>query len=148
MRVNVIHLGGNAVEPAEPQARLQAVIDRIGACFLLIDVKEVAGWPGNSKALNSVGQVRRSNRRLTRLIDVPKTEELGSLCAYIPKLGNGFIGNLPLDIQIEILNVWRSNVGVDAEEVSQRCRTRIHRSVRGQWRSAQISKRDRRRSDS
>src|SRR5215468_294498 len=133
MGVNVIHLRGNAVESAEPQARLQAVIDRVGACFLLIDVKEVGGWPGNSKALNSVCQVGRSNRRLTGLIDVPKPEQLRSFCADISNLGNGPVSNLPLDVQIEILNVGRPDVWIDSEEVSQRRRTRIHGSIRSQW---------------
>src|SRR5690348_4342908 len=147
MRPDKIHRRVKATPAVQTQAGLQGMVGRVGGGLFLVDIEQSRERCAGNVEVDAVGTVEPANKavwcrltpcgalaqiesgdlRLGRLVDVSEAEKLGPLCAHVADLNDGLRSKLLLDVQVEILGIGSTNVGVGPEKVTQRRESGEHR---------------------
>src|SRR5437016_5892655 len=113
-------LACQVVETSGTQRRLQRVVLRVGrglekrnACNIR---EQPVVRPVRLKVLQGLAGW------INGLVDVALIGQLAALASYVSNLDHGEPGQLPLDIQVEVLNVRRTQILAHAERAKRRLR--------------------------
>src|SRR5882762_1123772 len=145
VRPNKICLRRQTMPATHPQAGLQSMVDGIGRRLLLIEIKEigVVAWDAvaahgatrtglSSNCRGPIRTVRSKNLGCAWLIDIVELKQLRPFRSHIAELQDRLGGELPLNVEVEILHVRRAQFAVGSKEVPVFAEATVHGLVRVQ----------------
>ena len=104
VRPDKVGLRRQSVPIIHLQAGLQRVINGVRQGFFFVQIfREIREVSRNAQIAHTIRQIGCRDLRLARLVDIQGLKQLGPLRTHIGNLQHGFVTELLLDIQIEVL---------------------------------------------